>query len=55
MRETPGWIRGGGHTNLYQPMTTMTTYQRGIHYMGVKIFNSLLKKYQIMLGNVKTV
>jgi len=27
---------------LYQPMTTMTTYQKGIHYMGVKIYNNFL-------------
>jgi len=27
--------------NLYQPMTTITTYHKGIHYMGVKIYNNL--------------
>jgi exonuclease III len=27
--------------NLYQPISTMTTYQKGIHYMGIKIYNNL--------------
>jgi hypothetical protein len=28
--------------NFYQPMTNFTTYQRAIHYMGVKIFKILI-------------
>jgi len=27
--------------NFYQPMTNFTVYQRGVHYMGIKIFNNL--------------
>jgi len=26
--------------NLYQPITNLTIYQRGVHYMGIKIFKS---------------
>jgi hypothetical protein len=27
-------------SNLCQPITNLTIYQRGVHYMGIKIFNS---------------
>jgi hypothetical protein len=27
--------------NLYQPTTNLTIHQRGVHYMGIKIFNNL--------------
>jgi hypothetical protein len=27
--------------NFYQPITNLTIYQRGVHYMGIKIFNNL--------------
>jgi hypothetical protein len=27
--------------NLYHPITNITVYQRGLHYMGIRIFNSL--------------
>jgi len=25
--------------NLYLPITNLTVYQRGVHYMGIRIFN----------------
>jgi hypothetical protein len=37
--------------NFYQPMTTLTTYQRGIHYMGVKIFNNLSQSIKEVSSN----
>jgi len=27
--------------NFYQPVTNFTVHQRGVHYMGIKIFNTL--------------
>jgi hypothetical protein len=27
--------------NFYQPVTNFTIYRRGVHYMGIKIFNNL--------------
>ena len=29
------------NNNLYQPITNLTIYQKGVHYMVIKIFNSL--------------
>jgi hypothetical protein len=29
------------HLNLYQPSATLSKYQKGVHYMGIKIFNTL--------------
>jgi hypothetical protein len=37
--------------NFYQPTTTLTTYQRGTHYMGVKIFNSLPQSIKEVSNN----
>jgi hypothetical protein len=28
-------------SNFYHPITNLTIYQRGVHYMGTKIFNNL--------------
>ena len=28
-------------SNFYQPITNLTIYQRGVYYMGIKIFNNL--------------
>jgi hypothetical protein len=28
-------------SNFYQPISNFTIYQRGVHYMGIKIFNNL--------------
>ena len=27
--------------NLHHPITNLTVYQQGVHYMGVKVFNNL--------------
>jgi len=27
--------------NLYQPNTNLTLFQKGVHYMGIKVFNTL--------------
>ena len=27
--------------NFYHPLTNLTVYQKGVHYMGIKIFNNL--------------
>lgn len=29
------------HLDLYQPSATLSKYQKGVHYMGIKIFNTL--------------
>jgi len=29
------------NNNFYQPITNLTVYQNGVHYMGIKIFNNL--------------
>ena len=42
------WWKKAKHTkstrqvnNIYQPVTNYTMHQRGVHYMGIKIFNNL--------------
>jgi hypothetical protein len=32
--------------HLHLPSTRMTKYQKGVHYMGVKIYNKLPPKYR---------
>src|SRR5215468_6058548 len=39
--------------NFYQPMTTFTTYQRGIHYMGIMMFNSLPQSIEEVSSNAR--
>jgi len=39
--------------NFYQPMTTFTIYQKGIHHMGIKIFNSLLQSIKDISNNAR--
>ena len=44
--------------NLYHPITNLTVYQRGVHYMVIRIFNNLpptLKIYLITSRNLKIV
>jgi len=39
--------------NFYQTITNFTTYQRGVHYMGIKIFNSLPPYIKDVSNNVR--
>jgi hypothetical protein len=39
--------------NLYYPTASLTLYQHGIYYMGVRIFNSLPSHIKDMSGNIK--
>jgi hypothetical protein len=39
--------------NFRQPMTTFTAYQRGIHHMGIKIFNSLPHSIKDAFNNAR--
>jgi len=39
--------------NFYQPITNFTLYQRGVHYMGIKIFNSLPPYIKDLSNNVR--
>jgi len=39
--------------NFYQPITNLTIYQRGVHYMGIKIFNSLPPYIKDISNNVR--
>jgi hypothetical protein len=50
-------------SNFYHPITNLTIYQRGVNYMGIKIFINLLPQsfvhalniYLIMVRNLKFV
>jgi len=39
--------------NFYHPITNLTIYQREVHYMGIKIFNSLPSYIKDISYNVK--
>jgi len=39
--------------NFYQPVTNLTIYQRGVHYVGIKIFNNLPPYIKDISNNVK--
>jgi len=39
--------------NFYQPMTNFTVYQKGVHYMGIRIFNSLPPYIKDLSNNVR--
>jgi len=39
--------------NNYHPITNLTVYQRGVHYMGIKIFNSLPPYIKDVYNNVE--
>jgi len=39
--------------NLYHPITNLTVHQRGIHYMGIKIFNKLPPYIKDISNNIK--
>jgi len=40
-------------SHLHPPSTRMTKFQKGVHYMGVKIFNKLQPKIQHLSNNKK--
>ena len=39
--------------NFYLPVTNLSVYQRGVHYMGTKIFSNLPPYIKDMSNNVK--
>jgi hypothetical protein len=39
--------------NFYRPITNFTIYQRGVHYMGVKIINNLLPYIKDISNNTR--
>jgi len=39
--------------NFYQPITNLTVYQKRVHYMGIKIFNSLPPYMKDLSNNVR--
>jgi hypothetical protein len=39
--------------NLHQPMTNLTTYQKGMYYSGIKVFNSLPTQIKDLSHNSK--
>jgi hypothetical protein len=44
--------------NFYQPLSNLTVYQKGVHCMGIRVYNNLppiLKRNLIILGNLKFV
>jgi hypothetical protein len=40
-------------THLHPPSARITKYQKGVHYMGVKIFNKIPSKIQYLSNNKK--
>ena len=38
--------------HFYQPITNLTIYQRGVHYIGIKIFNNIPPYIKDMSNNV---
>ena len=39
--------------NFYHPLADLTVYQKGAHYMGIKIFNNLLPYIKGMSNKIK--
>jgi hypothetical protein len=39
--------------NFHRPMTTIATYQKGIHHTGIKIFNSLPQSIEDVSNNAR--
>jgi len=39
--------------NFYQPITNLTVYQRGVNYMGIKVFSSLPPHIKDISNNVR--
>ena len=39
--------------NFYQPITNLTVYQKGVHNMGIRIFNSLPPYIKDLSNNVR--
>jgi hypothetical protein len=40
-------------SNFYQPITNFTIYQKGVHYMGIKIFNNIPPYIKDVSNNVR--
>jgi len=43
----------GQHCNLYQLLTSLTKYQKGVYYLGSKAFSSLPSYIKIVYTNPK--
>jgi len=41
------------NNNFYQPITNLTVYQKGVHYMGIKILNKILPYIKDLSNNVR--
>jgi len=39
--------------NFYQPITNLTVYQRGVNYVGIKVFNNLPPYIKDISNNVR--
>jgi len=39
--------------NFYQPITNLTVYQKGVHYKGIRIYNSLPPYIKDISNNVR--
>ena len=39
--------------NFYQPITNFAVYQKGVHYMGIRIFNNLPTYIEDLSNNVR--
>jgi len=41
------------HANFYQPSVNVAKYQKGVHYLGVKVFNALPSDIKTEFNNPK--
>jgi hypothetical protein len=41
------------NSNLYQPSSNLATYQKGIYYFGIRVFNSPLPQIKNLSNNIK--
>jgi hypothetical protein len=41
-------------SNLHLPLANLDIYQKGVHYSGIKVFNSLPSSIKVFLDNPKT-
>jgi len=41
------------NNNFYQPITNLNVYQKGVHYIGIKIFNNLPPYIKDLSNNVR--
>jgi hypothetical protein len=46
-------IKTGQQKNLHQPLANLKKYQKGIHYLGIKVYNNLRSHIKYMSNEPK--